>query len=135
MQKRQSLKALKPRLARRMDCTGLSHGVSFGRILTAVCASGNDGVLRIEGAEGTGRILVRDGEICAVYIEGAHLKDKARQATAYLWRGRHENHEALEQLRNWGLIEYRFVPEEREQEQRAEVGADSVFSAVAANPS
>ena len=118
-----------------MDCTGLSHGVSFGRILSAVRASGNDGVLRIEGAEGTGRILIRDGEICAVYIEGAHLKDRERRATAYLWRGRHENHEALDQLRNWGLIEYRFVPEIREQERQAEVGSDSIFSAVAANPS
>ena len=118
-----------------MDCTGLSHGVSFGRILSAVRASDSNGVLRIEGAEGTGRILIRDGEICAVYIEGAHLKDRERRATAYLWRGRHENHEALEQLRNWGLIEYRFVPEERQQERQAEVGSDSIFSAAAANPS
>ena len=135
MQKRQTLRTLKPRLARHMDCTGLSHGVSFGRILAAVRSSGDDGVLRIEGAEGTGRILVRDGEICAVYIEGAHLRDKSRQATAYLWRGRHENHEALDQLRNWGLIEYRFLPEKRDEDRCAASSGESVYNAIAANPS
>ena len=94
-----------------MDCSGLSHGVSFWRILDAVERSGRSGVLRIRGDEGTGRILFHSGEIRAVYIEVAPGPDEKRAASALIWRSREDNHDALSRLRKWGVIEYRFHPE------------------------